>query len=109
MSCNVIFLIVVTVCTLSSQNALADEGPLKKDPPVGITAEEIIQRFTAKEKEFKKVRDTYGYRQTVKAQTLDGDTVTGEYQQVFDVSLDDKGYRLKNVVFSPQPSINTIT
>ena len=106
---NGILLVLTVISSVLSQSVLADEGPLKKDPPVGITPEEIIQRFTAKEKEFKKERDTYGYRQTVKAQTLDGDTVTGEYQQVFDVSFDDKGNRLKNVVFSPQPSITTMT
>jgi hypothetical protein len=109
MRCNGIFLILVAVSAVLSQNALTDEGPLKKDPPVGISPEEIIQRFAAKEKEFKKERDTYGYRQTVKAQVLDGDTVTGEYQQVFDVSFDDKGNKLKNVVFSPQPTATNMT
>ena len=102
-------LVLTVVFSVLSQSSLADEGPLKKDPPVGITPEEIIQRFTAKEKEFKKERDTYGYRQTVKVQVLDGDTVTGEYQQVFDVSFDDKGNKLKNVVFSPQPSAQNMT
>jgi hypothetical protein len=106
---NRVLLVLTVVFSVLSQSSLADEGPLKKDPPVGITPEEIIQRFTAKEKEFKKERDTYGYRQTVKVQVLDGDTVTGEYQQVFDVSFDDKGNKLKNVVFSPQPSAQNMT
>jgi hypothetical protein len=109
MRCSGIFLILVAVSAVLSQNALTDEGPLKKDPPVGISPEEIIQRFAAKEKEFKKERETYGYRQTVKAQVLDGDAVTGEYQQVFDVSFDDKGNKLKNVVFSPQPTATNMT
>ena len=73
--------------------------------PTGITTEEIIQRFAAKEKEFKLARDQYTYRQSVKVQTVDGDTVTGEYQEVFDVQYDDRGKHLENVVFAPQSSL----
>jgi hypothetical protein len=84
---------------------LAQEGQLDKSPPKGTTPEEIIKRFAAKEKEFKEARDQYTYRQTVKVQTLDGDTVTGEYGEVFDVLFDNKGKRLENVVFAPQSTI----
>ena len=48
--------------------AVADEGPLDKSEPKGITPEEIIKRFSAKEKEFKEARDLYTYRQDVKLQ-----------------------------------------
>ena len=87
------------------QPARAQEGQLDKSPPKGTTPEEIIKRFAAKEKEFKEARDQYTYRQEVKVQTVDGDTVTGEYREVFDVLFDDKGKRLENVVFAPQSSI----
>ena len=40
---------------------------------------------------FKEARDQYTYRQDIKVQTRDGDTVTGEYHEVFDVLFDDKG------------------
>ena len=85
--------------------ANAQEGPLDKSEPKGVTPEQIIQHFASKEKEFKEARDQYTYRQEVKVQTLDGNTVTGEYQEVFDVLFDDKGKRLENVVFAPQSSI----
>ena len=88
--------------------ALGQEGPLDKSEPKGITPEEIIQRFASKEKEFKAARDNYTYRQEVKVQTIDGDTVDGEYQQVFDVTFDDKGHKVKNVVFAPQSSLQRI-
>jgi hypothetical protein len=84
---------------------VAQEGPLDKSQPVGITPEEIIQKFAAKEKEFKTARDQYTYRQSVKVQVLDGDTVKGEYQQVFDVLFDDKGKHIENVVFAPQSTL----
>ncbi len=91
------------------QVARAQEGPLDKSQPKGTTVEEIIKRFAAKEKEFKEARDQYTYRQDVKVMTLDGDTIDGTYQEVFDVTFDDKGHKTKNVVFAPQPSLTRIS
>jgi hypothetical protein len=91
---------------LSSSSLFAQEGSLVTDPPKGISTQEVIQKFAAKEKEFKEARDNYTFRQDVRVQTLDGDTVTGEYREVFDVTYDDKGRHLENVVFAPQ---NTLT
>ena len=82
--------------------------PLDKSQPKGTTVEEIVKRFAAKEKEFKEARDQYTFRQDVKVMTLDGDTPDGMYQQVFDVSFDDKGHKVKNVVFAPQPTLQRI-
>src|SRR5579862_5142473 len=84
------------------QRASAQEGALDKSQPKGITVDEVVKRFAAKEKEFKEARDQYTYRQDVKVMTLDGDTPDGTYQQVFDVTFDDKGRKTKNVVFAPQ-------
>lgn len=83
----------------------ADEGPLENAQPKNTTVDEIIQRFAAKEKEFKTARDQYTYRQSVKVQVLDGNTVNGEYQQVFDVVFDDQSKRIENVVFAPQSTL----
>ena len=97
--------LVATALTLLPA-AFSQEGPLSSDPPKGTTAQEIIQKFSTKEKEFKQARDNYTFRQSVKVQTLDGDTVTGEYSEVFDVTYDNQGRHLENVVFAPQ---NTLT
>ena len=86
--------------------AAADEGPLDKSEPKGITPEEIIKRFSTKEKEFKEARDLYTYRQDVLVEVLDGDTVKGNYHEVFDVVFDNDGKRLENVVFAPQSSLD---
>ena len=107
------FLLAVLLSALLSIAALshtakAQEGTLDKSEPKGITGEEVIKRFAAKEKEFKAARDQYTYRQDVKVMTLDGDTPDGSYQQVFDVTFDDKGRKTKNVVFAPQPSLQRI-
>jgi len=89
-----------------SPNVFGQEGPLNSAQPANITPEQIIQRFAAKEKEFKEAREQYTYRQSVTVQTLDGDTVTGEYKEVFDVAYDDKGHHLENVVFAPQSTLD---
>src|SRR6476646_8250432 len=90
---------------LWSPVANAQEGPLVTDPPRGITSDQIIQKFTAKEKEFKNARKRCTYRQSVKFQTLQGTEVNSDYEQVADVRIDDSGRKVKNVVFGPQPSM----
>jgi hypothetical protein len=93
------------ICLLAASAVSAQEGLLETTPPTGVTPEEIITRFAAKEKLFKEARDHYTYRQDIKVQTRDGDTVTGEYHEVFDVLYDDKGHRIENVVFAPQSTL----
>ena len=81
------------------------EGPLNPAQPQGITVDQIIQRFAAKEKMFQEARDSYTYRQSVRVMTVDGDTVTGEYQEVFDVLFDTNGNRIEQVKFAPQSTL----
>ncbi len=90
--------------------AFADqgEGPLNPAEPTGITSDEIIKKFATKEKVFKQARDNYTYRQSVTVETLDGDTVDGDYRIVTDILFDDKGRRIENVVFAPQPTLTRI-
>ena len=95
-------------CALLLTTASAQEGPLENTQPQGTTPEEIIKHFAAKETEFAKARDQYTYRQDVTVSTLDGDTVDGQYHEVFDVMFDDKGHRIENVVFAPQSSLTKI-
>jgi hypothetical protein len=104
-----VVVMAVALCGPASLNAFGDEGPLDTAQPKGVSGEEIIQRFAAKEKEFKVALDQYGYRQTVKVQTIDGDTPDGEFQQTFDVSFDDRGRKVKNVVFAPQSTLQRIS
>jgi hypothetical protein len=100
-----LFSLTLLACGLLVLPALAQEGPLQNVPPKDATPEEIITRFAAKETDFAKARDQYTYRQDVKVQTLDGETVTGEYHEVFDVVFNDQGKRIENVVFAPQSSL----
>jgi len=98
----VVFLALMTVVGLP---LFAQEGPLDKAEPKGITSDEIVKRFAAKETEFRQAREQYTYRQDVTVQTPDDN---GQYREVFDVVFDDKGKRLENVVFAPQNTLQQI-
>jgi hypothetical protein len=105
---SLLFCLTLLVCALTAIPVAAQEGPLDTAAPKDVTPDEIIKRFAAKETEFAKARENYTYRQDVKVQTLEGDTVDGEYHEVFDVLFDDKGKRLEQVVFAPQSSLQKI-
>jgi hypothetical protein len=102
--------------TVGSGNApkvpdVANEGagPLDPAPPKGITPEQIVQKFSAKEAEFKQARDQYTWTQDVKIQDLDGDTPLGEFREVTDIVYDDRGRRVEDVKFAPQPSLQRVS
>jgi hypothetical protein len=89
--------------------AQTEEAPLNPAPPAGLSPQQIIEKFAAKEKEFNEVRDRYTWRQTVKVQTLDGDTVDGEWQLITDELFDDKGKRAQRVIYAPQSTLQRVT
>jgi hypothetical protein len=84
------------------------ESAIDPTPPQGITVDQIIQKFAAKETEFREAWDQYAFRQDVKVQTLDGDTVDGEYREVSDITFTDAGKRIENVQFAPQSTLQSL-
>ena len=105
---SVLSALVLMVCALAAFPGMAQEGPLDNNLPTGITSEEIIKRFAAQEKLFKDAREQYTYRQDIKVQTRDGDTVTGEYHEVFDVLYDDKGHRIVDFAITVRKNNNKL-
>ena len=102
------FLLISVLALCLIVPAVADdrgEGPLDPSQPTGITVDQIIQKFAAKEKQFKTAREQYTYTQDVKVQTLEGDTVDGEYHQVSDILFDNAGHRIEEVTFAPQSTL----
>jgi hypothetical protein len=85
------------------------EAPIDPSQPKGITVDEIIRRFAAKEKEFAETRENYTYRQDVKVQTIEGNSADGEYRQVVDITFDKNGKRIENVVFAPQSTLQRVS
>lgn len=85
------------------------EGEIISQPPKGMTVEEVIQRFAGKEKQFKEAREHYTWTQDVKVQTVEGDSVDGEFRQVSNILFDDKGRRIEQVTFAPQNTLTRIS
>jgi hypothetical protein len=85
-------------------------GELNAAPPAGITPEQIIAKFGAREAQFAEARDNYTFRQSVKVDTLDPDTnkVDGEYQQVTDITFNKDGVREEHVIYAPQNSLERV-
>jgi len=98
---SVLFLLLLTLPAAAQKG----EGPLDSSPPKGITPDGIIQKFAAKETEFKSARDNYTYRQSIKIETPEDG---GRFEQTWDVLFDDQGRRVENVVFAPQSSLQLV-
>jgi hypothetical protein len=75
-----------------------------------IPPEQIIQKFAAKEAEFKKERDNYTYTQTVVVQTIDdySGQPDGEYRLVTDVIFNPQGKRSEHDTYAPIPTLQRI-
>lgn len=83
-------------------------GPLDPTPPTGLSPEELIRKFAARETEFQIALQDYTFRRSVKVNTISEDTgkPDGQYQDTTDVVLSQDGSRAEHVVFAPQ---NTLT
>jgi len=98
-------LLLAPAALLAQTNCEEGAGPLNTAPPQGITTQEIIQQFAAKEELFREARNNYAYTQDITVQTLEGTTVDGEYRLVQDITYNDKGERIENVTFAPQSTL----
>ena len=104
-----VVLLVLSVAAVAETNCDEGAGPLRPDQPQGITTQEIIQKFAAREAIFKEARNNYTFTQDITVQELDGNSVTGEFRLVEDINYDDKGNRLENVTFAPQPTLRQVS
>ncbi len=77
-------------------------------PPVN--AQEIVQKFAAKETEFSEARNNYTYRQTVKLEELDpgGNPTGGRWDLVEDIIFSPEGKRMEKVVYAPVQTLRNI-
>ena len=84
-------------------------GPLNSVQPQGITVQDLVQKFAGQEEVFKDARNHYAYTQDVTVQTLDGDTVSGEFRETTDVLYDDQGKRVEKVTYAPPNTLKGIS
>jgi hypothetical protein len=96
--------------TLMAQtNCDEGTGPLNAAQPQGLTPQQVIEKFAAKEEVFREARNNYVYTQDITVQELDGSTVSGEFRLVQEITYDDKGARIENVTFAPQNTLRTLS
>jgi hypothetical protein len=103
-------LAVLFPLALSAQtNCDAGNGPLRSAPPQAISVQDLVQKFAGREEVFKDARNHYAYTQDVTVQTLDGDTISGEFRETTDVLYDDQGRRVEKVTYAPQNTLKGIS
>jgi hypothetical protein len=74
--------------------------------PADVDPAEIIQKFAAKELEFKEARNNYTYRQSVKLEELEGG---GKWEEVDDIIFTPDGKRIEKVIYAPVISLHHIS
>jgi hypothetical protein len=78
--------------------------------PPTIPVDQIIQKFAAREAEFKTERDNFTYTQTFTIQTLDSSRrPDGEYTMTSEIVFTPAGKRYEKVVYAPTPTLERIT
>ena len=84
-------------------------GGLRNEQP-NVPVDQIIQKFAARELEFKQERDNFTYSQTFHIEELDPDgRPSGEYRMDSDIVFTPAGKRYEKVTFAPPPSLQQIS
>ena len=102
-------LLLMPAALLGQTNCDEGTGPLNTDQPKGMAPQQIIEKFAAREEVFRQALNNYTYTQDITVQELDGNTVSGEFRLVQDITYDDKGGRIENVTFAPQNSLRQLS
>ncbi len=86
-------------------------GRLDPSLPTGLTPQQIIEKFAARESQFALARQNYIFRQTVTVQTIsdDNNRPDGEYRQITDITFNKDGKREEHVVFAPQNTLERVS
>src|ERR1700722_14896689 len=100
----------------SAAAAPAQNGPSSAAPqsstlgPPTMPIEEIVQKFAAREAEFKTERDNFTYTQTFTIQTLDSTgRPDGEYTMASEIVFTPSGKRFEKVTYAPAPTLERIS
>ena len=98
------------VAILTSILAAGCLSVLAADADTNIDPNQIIQKFAAKEAEFREARNNYTYRQSVKMEELDpsGNPSGGKWELLEDIIFTPEGKRMEKVIFAPVVSLQNI-
>jgi hypothetical protein len=94
-----------------AQNAPGSAAPQNSAlGPPSMPVDEIIQKFAAREAEFKIERDNFTYTQTFTIQTLDSSNrPDGEYTMTSEIVFTPSGKRFEKVSYAPTPTLERIS
>lgn len=95
----------------AKKTASGQETPshITNEPP-GMPVQEIVQKFTEHEEEFRRERDNFTYTQIFVFQELDeDDRPDGEYRLTSDILFTPAGKRYEKVLEAPTPSLKRIS
>lgn len=86
------------------------ESPITSEPP-SAPLDQIINKFAARETEFKRERDNFTYTQIFVIQTIDdySNQPDGEYRLTSDILFTPAGKRFEKVTDAPQPTLQKIS
>jgi len=102
------FLTALLAPVAAPQSPSAAPVPVTASQPA-VPVDEIIRSFAGKEADFKRARDNYTYRQTVRVQEVDDDgAARGKYEMVSDIIFTPEGKRLERVVHAPVSTLQRI-
>ena len=108
--------LLLALCLTSPLSGHSQTAPPKSDqagvsnapPPIPI--DQIIEKFAAREAEFKTERDNFTYTQTFVIQTLDsGGRADGEYRMTSEIVFTPSGKRFEKVTNAPPPTLERIS
>src|SRR5579859_4145062 len=105
-----LILMLALAISVLAQRQQQEDTYLDPSLPEGITVRQIISRFAAKEQEYKQAREHYTYRQSARIQTIsENGFADGEYDDTFDVTLNDQGERIVKQISSPRNTLKRIS
>jgi len=95
----------LVICSMFAAGAVAPLARAAEPSP-----DEIIRKFAAKEAEFRKARENYTYRQSVKMEELDPDgRVQGKWEITSDIIFGPNKQRQEKVVYAPMITLKNLT
>jgi len=105
LTCAVAALMLLTALALNAPAQSATNGSISP-----AEAERIINSFTAKETEFRRALNSYGFKRDAVIQSIGmGGQIVGEYHRVSNFTFDDQGNRFEKISYFPMPSMSEVT
>lgn len=98
-------LVLMALTTINVSAQTSTDGPMNP-----AEADRIIQKFTAKEVEFRRALNSYSFKRDALIQSIGmGGQVIGEYHRVSLFTFDDQGNRYEKISFFPMSTMPEVT